>query len=294
MLPTHIWGAPLDSDAPVILAIHGITANAHALKRLADTLGEFATVVAPDLRGRGLSSDMPGPFGIARHADDMLGLLDHLGIESVTALGHSMGGFVAAMAATSAPERVNQVVLLDGGTPLPVPPGMDPQQMLEKTMGPTLERLDREFASFEDYLAFWRQHPAMTEIDDKYLIEYLWHDIDPEVTPVRSRISHDAVRQDGAELMSDPNVRAASGLVEQPLLLVTATRGIINQPQPRIPPARAAEFASGRPNVRIVEAADTNHFSVISHPLAVELIAREVSDLLHHGQVGTRAAGSAS
>lgn len=289
MLHTHIWGAPLDSGAPVILALHGITANAHAVKRLSDELGGFATVVAPDLRGRGLSSDLEGPYGIARHAEDVLRVLDDLGVSSVLALGHSMGGFVAAMAATTAPERIDQVVLVDGGTPLPVPPGMGAQEMLERTMGPTLERLDREFASFEEYLAFWRRHPAMQEIDDAYLTEYLRHDIDPEVEPVRSRISRAAVRQDGAELMVDPIVRAASGNVAQPLLLVTAARGLINQPEPRIPRDRAEEFAAGRPNVRIVAAPDTNHFSVITHPAAIALIVGEVSDLLRSTSPARRA-----
>lgn len=280
MLHTQIWGAPLGSGAPVVLAIHGITANAHALKRLSDALGGFATVVAPDLRGRGLSSDLAGPFGIERHAADVLSLLDDLGVGPVLALGHSMGGFVAAAAARAQPDRIAQVVMLDGGTPLPVPAGADAEAMLAKTLGPTLARLDMEFADFEDYLAYWKRHPAMAEIDDEYLREYLRHDIDPALTPVRSRISREAVWQDGAELMVDPAVRAASSLVEQPVLLVIAERGILNQPEPRIPRERAAEFAAGRPHVRIVEAPDTNHFSVISHPAAIRLVAGEVSRLL--------------
>lgn len=276
MLHAEVWGAPLGMGAPVVLVVHGITANSHALKRLADALGDSATVLAPDLRGRGLSADLEGPFGIARHAADVVSLLDRFEVDSAVVLGHSMGGFVAAMTAVTYPNRVERVVLVDGGLPLPVPPGSDPQRLLDQTLGPTIERLDLEFETFDDYLAYWKRHPAMQEIDDDYLRIYLEHDVGSAGPPVRSIISRAAVRQDGGELMTDIDVRRASSLVKQPLLLVRASRGILNQQVPRVPAAQADAFAAGRPNVKVREARDTNHFSVISQGAAVEMIAGEV------------------
>ena len=46
------------------------------------------TAVAPDLRGRGDSNTVNGPFGIASHARDVITLLDHLGLEQAIVVGH--------------------------------------------------------------------------------------------------------------------------------------------------------------------------------------------------------------
>jgi pimeloyl-ACP methyl ester carboxylesterase len=77
--------------ANVLLAAHGITANHTSMKLLAEMLGDDFTVIAPDLRGRGGSANVTGPFGMRAHADDMSMLLDHLGLKDVLMLGHSMG-----------------------------------------------------------------------------------------------------------------------------------------------------------------------------------------------------------
>ena len=52
-------------------------------------------LIAPDLRGRGRSNTLPGPFGMTRHADDMAAVLDFLGVPRAVVVGHSMGGFVS-------------------------------------------------------------------------------------------------------------------------------------------------------------------------------------------------------
>jgi pimeloyl-ACP methyl ester carboxylesterase len=49
------------SGAPVVLAVHGITASSRAWLTVARHLGDRVTVIAPDLRGRGASAGLPGP-----------------------------------------------------------------------------------------------------------------------------------------------------------------------------------------------------------------------------------------
>ncbi|GGF19638.1 alpha/beta fold hydrolase [Subtercola lobariae] len=85
------WGP---ADAPVVLAVHGITASHQAWRTVAALLPEFH-LIAPDLRGRGGSRTLPGPFGMARHADDLADVLDHLGARHATVVGHSMGAFAS-------------------------------------------------------------------------------------------------------------------------------------------------------------------------------------------------------
>ena len=73
-------------------------------------------LLAPDLRGRGRSAHLPGPYGLATHVADLVALLDAVGCERVV-VGHSMGGFVAVTLAALHPDRVSRLVLVDGGLP---------------------------------------------------------------------------------------------------------------------------------------------------------------------------------
>ena len=52
-------------------------------------------LITPDLRGFGQSTTVETPYTISDMADDLAGLLDHLGIEKIALAGHSMGGYVA-------------------------------------------------------------------------------------------------------------------------------------------------------------------------------------------------------
>lgn len=84
------WGP---EDGTPVLAVHGITASLAGWWLLAAALPEVR-LVAPDLRGRGRSNVLPGPYGLDRHAADLEQLLDGLGLDRVVVVGHSMGAFV--------------------------------------------------------------------------------------------------------------------------------------------------------------------------------------------------------
>src|SRR3954469_1781543 len=85
------WGDP----GPTVLVAHGITANALSWAAVARALAGRVRLVAPDLRGRAGSAGLPGPFGMAAHAADVMAVADHFGADRVALAGHSMGGFVA-------------------------------------------------------------------------------------------------------------------------------------------------------------------------------------------------------
>ena len=55
--------------------------------------------------------------------------------------GHSMGAYVALLAVDARPDLFRRLVLVDGGVPLPLPAGVDPDDVLAATLGPALERL---------------------------------------------------------------------------------------------------------------------------------------------------------
>jgi len=115
-----LWG----TGKRVAVAVHGITASGMSWQAVARHMPSDWTLAAPDLRGRGHSRDLPGPYGLDRHASDVAAVLRHFGGRPVLA-GHSMGAYIALLARDAYPELVRRLVLVDGGLPLPVPEGID-------------------------------------------------------------------------------------------------------------------------------------------------------------------------
>jgi 3-oxoadipate enol-lactonase len=68
-----------------------------------------------DKRGHGLSDAPTGPYSIQDHANDLLGLLEHLKLERVVIVGISVGGQIALEFASRFPERVIAAVFCDTG-----------------------------------------------------------------------------------------------------------------------------------------------------------------------------------
>src|SRR5262249_33648313 len=112
--------APAQARA-VVLALHGMTGTHMVYRTAARELAAEAPdicLLAPDMRGRGRSANLPGPYGMAVHVADLIAVLDNAGVERAVVVGHSMGCSVAARFAADHPERTTAVVLLDGGLPL--------------------------------------------------------------------------------------------------------------------------------------------------------------------------------
>jgi 3-oxoadipate enol-lactonase len=101
-----------------LLLLHGFTGAKEDFTEWLDLLAERGWhAVAPDHRGHGRSdkpeSDDAYSFSIL--ADDSLALADVLGWGRFTLLGHSMGGMVAQLMATTSPQRLTGLVLMDTG-----------------------------------------------------------------------------------------------------------------------------------------------------------------------------------
>ena len=248
----------------VVLAAHGITANHTSMKPLADALGDDFTVIAPDLRGRGRSANITGPFGMRAHADDVAAILDHLGLDDVLLLGHSMGGFVAVVTAHRHPSRVRRVILVDGGLPLDLGPLNDRpgEEIVQAVIGPALDRLRMTFPSLEAYLDFWRPHPALADDWNVYVEEHYAYDLVGEPPELRSGVREDAVLRDGTDQLKEPDVLDAVDGLTHPTTLVHVPRGLMNQ----VPPLYTDEAVTGwlakLPTLRAVFVDDVNHYTI--------------------------------
>ncbi|MEV4481720.1 alpha/beta fold hydrolase [Micromonospora coxensis] len=201
---------------PTVLAAHGITANALSWAPVADALAGRATLIAADLRGRAKSNALPGPYGLAQHADDLIAVLDHLDLDRAPIVGHSMGTFVAAAAALRHPDRVSSVLLVDGGVTLQVPEGADVDAILEAVIGPAMRRLQMTFDSEEAYLDFWRGHPALSAAWSLAVRDYALRDLAGQPPELHSgsrdgRLLHHQRGRDRPRLGTIKKVRGTRG-----------------------------------------------------------------------------------
>ena len=106
----------LDSGSgPVVLFIHGILGSQRQWARLVDRMDDNQRVIVPDLFGHGESAKPMGDYSISAHAATLRDLLDHLGVERVTLVGHSLGGGIAMQFLYLFPERVDRLVLIASG-----------------------------------------------------------------------------------------------------------------------------------------------------------------------------------
>ena len=102
-------------EGPAMLFIHGLTGSHRNWAHLVNELEADHRVVVPDLWGHGASAKPMGDYSLGAHAGTMRDLLDALGIERVTLVGHSLGGGIAMQLCYLFPERVERLVLVASG-----------------------------------------------------------------------------------------------------------------------------------------------------------------------------------
>jgi pimeloyl-ACP methyl ester carboxylesterase len=101
----------LGSGTPLML-VHGFPLDHTIWAEVADLLKDKFTLILPDLRGFGQSTTVETPYTMSDMADDLAGLLDHLGLEKAVFAGHSMGGYVCLAFAKNYPQRVSGLGLV--------------------------------------------------------------------------------------------------------------------------------------------------------------------------------------
>lgn len=287
-LHVGVAGAPPGTPGvPVVLAVHGITGSHATWTPVARHLGDRVTLLAADLRGRGQSRRLGGPYGLAAHVEDLVAVLDHVDCVRAVVAGHSMGGAVATRFSADAPDRLSAVVMVDGGPPLPVPPDVDADVLLAAVLGPSLARLQMTFPSVEAYRDFWRAHPAFAAklpwTDE--VTGFIDYDLGPPETgpsgePLyRSRVSEDAVRSDGRDMLDvDAATKTFSSLPE-PCALLVAPRGLQNEERPLLPAEIVANARSLVPHLTVTEVPDTNHYFVLLGDREAGVVAGEIRRL---------------
>jgi pimeloyl-ACP methyl ester carboxylesterase len=257
-------------ERPTIVGIHGLTANHTCWQPMADVLTPACRLIGYDLRGRGDSDKPPAGYSLAGHNADLLGLLDHFGLRRATLMGHSLGAHIAVRFAAHYPERVERLVLFDGG--------LDVRAEVFDSLAPAVNRLGVTFPSLDGFLALMRGLPMFAGRWNDHLTRYFTYDVEPAPGGgVRSKVARHAVEEEVANLQRT-RLWVWHHRVKAPTLLLRAPDGLLSEHDCLMTQEEAEAMARAIPDCRLVVVPGTNHYTVLlgGHPL----VAREVSAFL--------------
>jgi 3-oxoadipate enol-lactonase len=100
-----------DADKPLIVLSNSIGTTLGMWDEQIPALGRAFRVLRYDARGHGASSVPPGPYPLARLGQDVLELMNALGVASAHFLGLSLGGIVGQWLGLHAPTRIDRLIL---------------------------------------------------------------------------------------------------------------------------------------------------------------------------------------
>jgi pimeloyl-ACP methyl ester carboxylesterase len=243
-----------------ILCVHGITANCRFWDCLASALAPHHRLIAMDLRGRGLSDKPSTGYSIEHHCKDILALMNDQGLERPVLMGHSLGAFISLVFSAQYPQRVDRLILVDGGGKL------SETQMAKVFAGikPSLDRLGHVFPSFEAYLSLMKQAPFLQPWN-AYMETYFRYEIEEVQGGVRSRV-HPKHIEEEAKNLGEVDSREFYKKVKAPTLILRATKGMLAEDDLLLPEDVADRMAREIRNAKKVDIEGANHYSILFQP----------------------------
>lgn len=122
---------PSVADLPPVVLVHGMGGDSGTWDKFARTLrSRNRRVVSVDLRGHGRSA-RASSYLFDEFADDVMDVCDHLELDKVDLVGHSLGGHAASLIAQKRPTVVRKLVIEEA--PLPLRAG-DPEQVFARKL----------------------------------------------------------------------------------------------------------------------------------------------------------------
>ncbi len=250
-------------DGPMLLLLHGLTANGHAFDGLmADGLGERYHVICPDMRGNGLSDKPAFCYTVEEHVQDILGLIKHLGKEKIYLGGHSFGGYMAFYLAANYPDVVERLVIMDAAK------AMNPKavEMLSKA----ISRLEATYHSFNAYIEHVKKAPYLTFWDPAMLSYYRADVEDLPKGHVTPRANLMAITEKSLAL-STVDWETTIPQIKQHTLLINALDNY-TMGEPLLPDYIAKETVEMMPHATY-EGVDGNHQTMLYGEGAKEIVA---------------------
>jgi pimeloyl-ACP methyl ester carboxylesterase len=240
---------------PAIVMIHGFGAAIDWWDEIAPALAMDHRVIRIDLIGHGGTAAPASGYTIPRQAELVAAMLDRLGIDRVTVIGHSMGGEVATALAERNPARIAAMILIDS----PPTAGATFTIMTDAVMTPVIGEVLSHFETDDTIRRGLAQGFASGfPVPEKFVADL------KQLTYTAFRSAHeDSI----AYRTSKPsNQRLAALTPVPPLLALTGTEDAI------VPPEHAKYF-SEVPGAKIVLIEGSGHSPMVEKPAkTLELI----------------------
>jgi pimeloyl-ACP methyl ester carboxylesterase len=251
-----------EGDGKQVLCVHGLTANCRCWDIIAESLAPSHRVLAMDLRGRGLSDKPATGYSMDHHVQDIYGVTGDLGADRLVLMGHSLGAYIAMSFAARYPEKVEKLILMDGGGDL------TPEQWNKVSLAikPSVDRLSQVFPSLESFLETMKQAPFLYPWSS-VIEDYFRYEIEEVENGVRSRTNPANIQEEVANL-KDFEPAQIFRKISCPVLILRATDGILSQDDVVLPESAVERMIDEIPNVSRVNLDGTNHFSILFQPNA--------------------------
>jgi pimeloyl-ACP methyl ester carboxylesterase len=241
------------SGRPLLL-IHGYPLNRSLWRPQLDTLTDAARVIAPDLRGHGESNASDQPYSVDTLADDLVELLDELGLAGpVVVAGLSMGGYVALAFYRRHQDRVAGLILAATRAGADSEAGKANRdkamaQAREQGVGAIADSMLPKMLAPETY----QSHPALAQQVRHMLASTPLEGVLGDLTAMRDR-------PDSTELL---------GSILEPVLVIHG------QEDQLIPPSEAEAAFARLPNARLALLPRAGHLLNLEQPEAFDAEVR--------------------
>jgi pimeloyl-ACP methyl ester carboxylesterase len=240
-----------------ILCIHGITANCRCWDTLVEALTPEYHVFAMDLRGRGQSDKPSKGYALEYHLRDINCLLDDLKIDRAVIMGHSLGAFIGLAFAAEFSDRVDRLILVDGGGDLS-------QEQMEKVfigIKPALDRLGQVFPSAEAYL---EKMSAAPYIQPWSLVteRYYRYEIEEVEGGVRTNINPAHIQEE-AENIKKVDCAPYYPRIKCEVLILRAPNGLLSQDDILLPEDVIDKMIREIPDAQRFDVEGMNHYGIV-------------------------------
>jgi 3-oxoadipate enol-lactonase len=242
-------------DAPTLLLGGSLGTTLAMWEPQVEALSDWLQLVTFDHRGHGGSPVPEGPYTIAELGQDVIALMDELGLERVTYCGISIGGMVGQWVAGNHPERVENLILIATSAYLGAP---DP--WLERAA--TVRRAGSVGVIADAVVARWFT-PGWAD-EHKEIVKA--HRAMLASTPVEGYASC-------CEALARLDVRDELSRITAPTLVISGAD------DPAIPPAHQQAIAAAVKGARLETIADAAHILSVQHPARVNELILEYIDL---------------
>ena len=110
----------IGDKSPALVFLHYWGGSSRTWRPVIESLSATNRCVAIDFRGWGKSSKASADYDLEALSEDVIGVVDQLGLQNFILVGHSMGGKVAQLVAARQPEGLQQLILLAPAPPIPL------------------------------------------------------------------------------------------------------------------------------------------------------------------------------